>query len=75
VGNVLLNNGEFYCLFYDGRYRSVSTKSHGFLLQELCVSHTHTHTHIDYMHKEIGILNNNVHSKSHKSYGPPISVT
>jgi hypothetical protein len=45
MGNVLLNFGEIYCLFYDGRHRSTSTKSHKYLLQET-VGFKQTHTHM-----------------------------
>jgi hypothetical protein len=87
MGNVLLNFGEFCCLFYDGSYRSTSAKSHGFLSKEAVgFTHTHTHTHVETskMNKEkgqciaglyakkTGILSNNVLSKSHNSYCPAI---
>jgi hypothetical protein len=55
--NVLLNFGEFCYLFYDGSYRSTSTKSHGFLSKEaVSFTHTHTYTHT-HTHVETSKMN------------------
>lgn len=77
---------EISCFLYDGRYQSPSTKSHFVSSQE---AEGFRHTPVDtarierkktsvywvYIQKISVILNDNLHSESHKPYGTPQTVT